>query len=101
MPSRLHITLRTPPPSGTRSHGRATTSTLAPADSLHGAFPSGIRRRPVPQQRERLFDRHATAVRAARDFIAGTLSLWRIDDRTDDVELCVSELATNAVEHGV
>lgn len=37
----------------------------------------------------------------ARDFTRVTLAAWKATDRCDDVLLCVSELATNALLHGV
>ncbi|MET9789194.1 ATP-binding protein [Streptomyces canus] len=37
----------------------------------------------------------------ARDLTRITLADWRVTDRQDDVLLCVSELATNALLHGV
>ncbi|WP_265582705.1 ATP-binding protein [Streptomyces ferrugineus] len=36
----------------------------------------------------------------ARKFAEQTLDDWGITDRVDDVRLCVSELATNALLHG-
>jgi anti-sigma regulatory factor (Ser/Thr protein kinase) len=42
----------------------------------------------------------ATAARQARQFVAGVLRAWEIDEDTvDTAELCVSELVTNAVIH--
>ncbi|MEU6144212.1 ATP-binding protein [Streptomyces sp. NPDC047081] len=41
------------------------------------------------------------SVGAARRFTARILSTWGISDRIDEVLLCVSKLATNAVRHGV
>ncbi|MFI7316067.1 ATP-binding protein [Streptomyces venezuelae] len=38
---------------------------------------------------------------AARAFAVETLAEWGITARQDDIRLCVSELATNAVLHGV
>nr|WP_078643807.1 ATP-binding protein [Streptomyces varsoviensis] len=38
---------------------------------------------------------------AARGFALITLTEWGITDRRHDVRLCVSELATNALLHGV
>ncbi|MDO0914913.1 ATP-binding protein [Streptomyces sp. DT2A-34] len=38
---------------------------------------------------------------AARAFALQTLTEWGCADRHDDVRLCVSELATNALLHGV
>lgn len=40
-------------------------------------------------------------MRSARDFVTGTLTEWGVSDRQDDIRLCVSELATNALLHGV
>ncbi|MET7362626.1 ATP-binding protein [Streptomyces sp. NPDC005562] len=38
---------------------------------------------------------------AARTFAVETLIGWGLVDRLDDIRVCVSELATNAVLHGV
>ncbi|RII06965.1 Histidine kinase-, DNA gyrase B-, and HSP90-like ATPase [Streptomyces sp. YIM 130001] len=54
-------------------------------------------RQPLPRQQA--FDDDPVAVPAARKFTTDTLSEWSIADRIDDVELCVSELATNALVH--
>jgi anti-sigma regulatory factor (Ser/Thr protein kinase) len=54
-------------------------------------------RQPMPRQQA--FDDDPVSVRAARKFTTDTLSDWSIADRSDDVELCVSELATNALVH--
>ena len=51
--------------------------------------------------RQRRFPRSMVSVRAAREFTTGTLAEWGLTDRTDDIRLCVSELATNALLHGV
>jgi anti-sigma regulatory factor (Ser/Thr protein kinase) len=40
-------------------------------------------------------------VPAARRFALETLAEWGYRERQDDVRLCVSELATNALLHGV
>ncbi|GHF21939.1 hypothetical protein GCM10014715_89770 [Streptomyces spiralis] len=48
-------------------------------------------------------DKHFTAdtksVRAARHFLAATLLAWDRTERLDDLVLCLSELACNAVDH--
>jgi anti-sigma regulatory factor (Ser/Thr protein kinase) len=44
--------------------------------------------------------RHPTSVRQARAFARAALDTWNLAALTDPVELCVSELATNAVAHG-
>ncbi|MFH9209006.1 ATP-binding protein [Streptomyces albidoflavus] len=55
---------------------------------------------PVQQPREKLFSRQPVSVGAARSFVATVLTGWEPDDRLDDVKVCVSELATNAIRHG-
>ena len=55
----------------------------------------------MSQLRHRRFPRARASVRAAREFALSTLADWGITDRHDDIRLCVSELATNAVLHGV
>ncbi|OIK02042.1 ATP-binding protein [Streptomyces sp. MUSC 14] len=45
--------------------------------------------------------RDRRSVRMAREFTRAVLSEWRFGRREDEVLLCVSELATNAVLHGV
>ncbi|MFF4329809.1 ATP-binding protein [Streptomyces sp. NPDC048387] len=51
--------------------------------------------------RERLFPRAFQTVSAARDFTRETLAVWDVTARRDDIVLCVSELATNALRYGV
>ncbi|WP_078628506.1 ATP-binding protein [Streptomyces sp. NRRL F-2664] len=51
--------------------------------------------------RERFYPRSRQTVRPAREFAAETLYAWGVTCRRDDVLLCVSELATNALLHGV
>ncbi|MEU4151114.1 ATP-binding protein [Streptomyces sp. NPDC026659] len=55
----------------------------------------------MPLLRQRRFPRARKSVGAARVFVIETLREWGYDDRHDDIRLCVSELATNAVLHGV
>ncbi|UQA91531.1 ATP-binding protein [Streptomyces halobius] len=52
-----------------------------------------------PLPRQQAFGHTAVSVRAAREFARDTLAGWGISDRVDDVRLCVSELATNALAH--
>ncbi|MGW6566816.1 ATP-binding protein [Streptomyces sp. NPDC054975] len=47
------------------------------------------------------FRRERRTVPRARDFARKVLAEWNLDARADDVLLCVSELATNALLHGV
>ncbi|MEU6893282.1 ATP-binding protein [Streptomyces sp. NPDC046557] len=51
--------------------------------------------------RDRFYPRSRQTVSAAREFAAQTLDAWGAGARLDDVLLCVSELATNALLHGV
>lgn len=51
--------------------------------------------------REAFYRRERRSVPAARRFAAEALRAWGLVDRRDDVLLCVSELATNALLHGV
>ncbi|MEU9030780.1 ATP-binding protein [Streptomyces sp. NPDC048383] len=51
--------------------------------------------------RQQRFPRARTSVRAARQFVGDTLAEWGAYERRDDMRLCVSELASNAVLHGV
>nr|WP_205615070.1 ATP-binding protein [Streptomyces harenosi] len=50
--------------------------------------------------RNRRFPRSRASVRDARVFVRQVLTDWGHTDRLDDVTLCVSELATNALLHG-
>ncbi|MFE0793046.1 ATP-binding protein [Streptomyces mutabilis] len=54
-----------------------------------------------PSPRERFYRRERRSVPAARAFARVTLADWGVRGRADDVALCVSELATNALLHGV
>lgn len=48
---------------------------------------------------QRSFPHHETSVADARRFAAEAVTAWGITDRLDDVRLCVSEVATNALVH--
>lgn len=54
-----------------------------------------------PSSRERFYRRERRSVPAARAFARQALAEWGVDERADDVLLCVTELATNALVHGV
>jgi anti-sigma regulatory factor (Ser/Thr protein kinase) len=54
-----------------------------------------------PHTREAFYRRDRRSVRLARDFTREALADWETGPRTDDALLCVSELATNALLHGV
>lgn len=51
--------------------------------------------------RRRRFPRTRHSVPIARRFALETLTEWGYRERQDDVRLCVSELTTNALLHGV
>ncbi|MFJ3923657.1 ATP-binding protein [Streptomyces sp. NPDC090022] len=51
--------------------------------------------------RQQRFPRARASVRASRQFVGDTLAEWGVSERRDDVRLCASELAANAVLHGV
>jgi anti-sigma regulatory factor (Ser/Thr protein kinase) len=55
----------------------------------------------VSLSRQRRFPRSRASVRDARDFVIHVLTEWGCRDRLDDLRLCASELATNALLHGV
>lgn len=57
----------------------------------------------IPHLRERFFRRERGSVPAARRYACETLAGWGLAEaeRSEDVLLCVSELVTNALLHGV
>lgn len=56
---------------------------------------------PHPSPRERFYRRERQSVPAARAFAREALADWGVRERSYDIVLCVSELATNALVHGV
>ncbi|MFK0065933.1 ATP-binding protein [Streptomyces sp. NPDC091046] len=62
--------------------------------------PNSVRWPLVPLSRHRRFPRSRASVRDARAFVRQVLTGWGRTDRLDDITLCVSELATNALLHG-
>ncbi|MCT9075476.1 ATP-binding protein [Streptomyces fulvoviolaceus] len=56
---------------------------------------------PPPSPRERFYRRERQSVPAARAFAREALADWGMRKRSYDIALCVSELATNALVHGV
>lgn len=57
----------------------------------------------LPFQRDQFYGRARRSVPAARRFTDWSLTYWGLAawERSKDVSLCVSELATNALVHGV
>ncbi|MDJ1133980.1 ATP-binding protein [Streptomyces iconiensis] len=49
---------------------------------------------------QRFFEARPESVGQARTFTTETLAEWGLPGRVEDVRLCVSELATNALAHG-
>ncbi|WP_438490251.1 ATP-binding protein [Streptomyces sp. S186] len=54
----------------------------------------------MPDAIKRFFAPVPESVGQARDFVVRTLATWNLEGRADDVRLCVSEPATNALAHG-
>jgi anti-sigma regulatory factor (Ser/Thr protein kinase) len=54
-----------------------------------------------PSPRQRFYRRERQSVPAARTFTREALADWGVRERAYDIVLCVSELATNALVHGV
>ncbi|MBZ6132867.1 ATP-binding protein [Streptomyces olivaceus] len=54
----------------------------------------------MPESLQQYFDARHQSVRKAREFATRALDGWGLTSRTEDIRLCVSELATNAVLHG-
>ncbi|MER5359154.1 ATP-binding protein [Streptomyces sp. NPDC002785] len=50
--------------------------------------------------KEQFFDARRASVRQAREFATATLTAWGHQEHLENVRLCVSELATNALLHG-
>lgn len=55
----------------------------------------------LPFPRERFYRRERRSVPLAREFVRAALGEWGVGERAEAVLLCVSELATNALRHGV
>ncbi|MFF2010740.1 ATP-binding protein [Streptomyces sp. NPDC058195] len=55
----------------------------------------------LPHFREVFHRRERRAIPLVRKFVRDALRDWACEKRADDVVLCVSELATNALLHGV
>lgn len=48
----------------------------------------------------RFFTARPESIGQARKFVRDALAGWGLHDRAEDIRLCVSELATNALVHG-
>lgn len=49
---------------------------------------------------QQFFEARPASVGLARSFVSTVLAEWNLLDRAEDIRLCVSELATNALVHG-
>ncbi|WP_433857888.1 ATP-binding protein [Streptomyces kronopolitis] len=54
----------------------------------------------MPDPTQKFFDAKPESVGLARNFAVATLQAWGLEAPADDVRLCVSELASNALLHG-
>ncbi|MFC9796770.1 ATP-binding protein [Streptomyces sp. NPDC057695] len=54
----------------------------------------------MPESYQQFFEARHQSVRTAREFATRALDERGLTSRTEDIRLCVSELATNAVLHG-
>jgi anti-sigma regulatory factor (Ser/Thr protein kinase) len=55
----------------------------------------------LPHFREHFYRRERRSIPRARAFVGAALGDWGAGERSDDVLLCVSEMTTNALVHGV
>ncbi|MFH9292832.1 ATP-binding protein [Streptomyces sp. NPDC017520] len=55
----------------------------------------------LPYYRAAFYCRERRSIPVVRKFARKALAEWECEKRTDDVLLCVTELATNALRHGV
>lgn len=55
----------------------------------------------LPYFRAAFYCRERRSIPVVRKFTRKALVEWKCEERTDDVLLCVTELATNALRHGV
>lgn len=49
---------------------------------------------------QRFFEARPESIGQAREFAMDALADWGFQDRAEDIRVCVSELATNALVHG-
>jgi anti-sigma regulatory factor (Ser/Thr protein kinase) len=54
----------------------------------------------MPDVLQKYFDAKPASVGLAREFAVAALTSWGLTGPVDDVRLCVSELASNALAHG-
>ncbi|GGV72119.1 ATP-binding protein [Streptomyces longisporoflavus] len=54
----------------------------------------------MTEQTQRFFEPRPESIGQARKFATEALAEWGLESRVEDIRLCVSELATNALVHG-
>ncbi len=54
----------------------------------------------MPEVMQKFFDAKPESVGLAREFATSALAAWGLDGPAEDIRLCVSELASNALAHG-
>ncbi|MFC5747777.1 ATP-binding protein [Actinomadura rugatobispora] len=85
--------LRTPPAA------QHATGAPVPVPGLAGLWPAPAAG--SPRTARRVLPAENTAPKEARSFTSATLREWGLDDTADDVLIAVSELVTNALQHGL
>ena len=105
---RALVVVRVPDEAKEDSVRRVSAATGIPPEELVAPrYPVGeapARRRPAPPREARIrLSGEPSSVSAARGFLRRVLASWRMDELLADgsVELLASELATNAIAHGV
>jgi anti-sigma regulatory factor (Ser/Thr protein kinase) len=78
-----------------------TAEALGLVDCQWRPQPASIGRSFLPRVATRTLGRDPGSVRAARDFAVVILRRWQVPERTADIAIVVSELATNALRHAV
>lgn len=88
-----------PAPNGPNgpANGPATVPVVAPG--LAGLWPAP--HAGTPRMARRVFPAEITTPRSAREFTEATLGGWDLTGGVEDVVITVSELATNALRHGM
>ncbi|HVF05309.1 MAG TPA: SpoIIE family protein phosphatase [Frankiaceae bacterium] len=105
---RALVVVRVPDDAKDDSVRRVSAATGIPPEELVAPrYPVGeapVRRRPAPPREARIrLDGEPSSVGAVRGFLRRVLASWRMDELLADgtVELLASELATNALFHGI
>lgn len=105
---RALVVVRVPEDAKEDSIRRVSAATGIPPEALVAPrYPVGeqpMRRRPAPPREARMrLTSEPRSIPAARAFVRRVLASWRMEELLDsgDVDLLVSELTTNAFDHGI